>query len=842
MQNLREVISEKLDVRSPVGNANNASHCSPRNSQFLLEPSFVCEQLGLQGRVDLMSADMSLLVEQKSGRNYKIERQSHDAHGLQREDHYVQLLLYYGILRYNFQKSDRQVDTRLLYSRYPADQGLLTVNYYRTLLAEALKLRNQIVATDLLVARDGFGRILPLLKADTMYPENLRDAHYHRFVEPEAKAFEQTVKGLSPLERAYLERMMTFVYREQRAQKLGGAATLLHHSGGSCTANLWQMPLSEKLETGNIYVGMTIAKREKSDPDGGFDLITLTGTLNETSNFRRGDAVFLYRYKDAPDVRSSILYKGTLLELGEESLLVSLNDGQQNADVFTVGSDETWAVEHSSSDLSAGSQVQSLMRLMTAHPERRALLLGQREPRRDESRRLSRSYNPTYDDIVLRQKQARDYFLLVGPPGTGKTSMALRFIVEEELGQMGRKEGEGGMPDTAHPSTQTSHVLLTAYTNRAVDEICAMLSDAGLDYLRVGHEASCEPRFRDRLLANQPCTTVDSLRQTIESVRIVVATTSTLQANPYVLQLKRFSLCVVDEASQILEPAIIGLLASDAVERFVLIGDHKQLPAVVQQSEAEAKVSEKVLIDIGLTDCRRSLFERLIDWERRQGRTDFTATLRRQGRMHPDVALFPSHHFYQSERLSPVPLPHQQETGLGYGQPPRDTLDCLLQSRRVLFLPVEPEAMPASEQANEAEAQLVAQIVERIVGYYGERFDPTRTLGIIVPYRSQIAAIRRALAIFNSQFPIFNSQITIDTVERYQGSQRDVIIYSFTISRRYQLDFLTSNTFTDADGQPVDRKLNVALTRARRQMIMVGSPRVLCHDAVFAQLVSDFSV
>lgn len=109
----------KMDAEQQVNNIREAVS-QLRPSASLLEPSFICEQLGLQGRVDLMTADMRLLVEQKAGRNMKIERQSHDAHGMQREDHYVQLLLYYGILRYNFQKSDSQVDTRLLYSRYAA--------------------------------------------------------------------------------------------------------------------------------------------------------------------------------------------------------------------------------------------------------------------------------------------------------------------------------------------------------------------------------------------------------------------------------------------------------------------------------------------------------------------------------------------------------------------------------------------------------------------------------------------------------------------------------------------------------------------------------------------------
>ena len=181
---------ETFEQAAAVQMENIRQTASILNSEFLihnslLEPSFVCEHLGLQGRVDLMTADMSLLVEQKSGKNQKIEYQSHDAHGLQLESHYVQLLLYYGILRYNFNKSDNQVDTRLLYSRYAPEKGLIAVNYYRTLFREAIKLRNQIVATELLIARDGFGRIMPLLNADIIYKGVARDGYFHRYILPE---------------------------------------------------------------------------------------------------------------------------------------------------------------------------------------------------------------------------------------------------------------------------------------------------------------------------------------------------------------------------------------------------------------------------------------------------------------------------------------------------------------------------------------------------------------------------------------------------------------------------------------------------------------------------------
>ena len=746
---------------------------APAYRSYLLEPSFVCEKLGLQGRVDLMTADMGLLVEQKSGKNQKIEYQSHDAHGLQLENHYVQLLLYYGILRYNFDKSDSQVDTRLLYSRYAPKKGLVAVNYYRTLFREAIRLRNQIVATELLIARDGFGRIVPLLNADIIYKGIARDGYFHHYILPEIETLKSQLSNLKPLERAYYERMMTFVYREQRAQKLGSSEQTLHHAGG-CNSDLWLQPLSEKQEQGNIIMPLNIVAQEKTDPDGGFDRITLrfvtvpNGSPLGTLNFRTGDMVYLYQYTDTPDVRKSILYKGSIEDFRDGQVIILLNDGQQNPDIFCV-SDRLWAVEHGGSDVGTNSNIRGLHQLILASQRKKDLLLGQRAPKADTSLTLSKAYNPHYDDIVLKVKQARDYFLLVGPPGTGKTSMALRFIIEEEL--------------ASHNSspTPTPSILLMAYTNRAVDEIRSMLEEAGL--------------------ANDE--------------RILVGTTSMMQARPFLLSGRHFSLAIVDEASQVLEPGLIGLLSSDQIDRFVLIGDHKQLPAVVQQNPEETRVEDPLLQAIGLSDCRQSFFQRLYNWECAQGRSQFIGTLTHQGRMHPEVAEFAGQHFY-GPWLTPVPLPHQQEKALNYDLPAQDKLDEILKSRRMAFF--------------DGNSSMVIDLALRIRRFYGDKFNPQKTLGIIVTYRKQIAAIREALP-----------DVAIDTVERYQGSQRDVIIYDFGISRLYQLDFLTASTFVDDEGQVVDRKLNVALTRARRQMLMVGNTRILIHNALLRQLIDNFS-
>lgn len=782
MQNIREAV------------AWLASQNQSANTLFLLEPSFVCERLGLQGRVDLMTGDMALLVEQKAGKNPKIERQSHDPHGLQTESHYVQLLLYYGILRYNFGRTDQSVDMRLLYSRYPAAQGLLSVNYYRTLFREAIRLRNQIVATELLIAREGFGRVLPLLSPAFIYKDVKPDGYFTQYVLPELSALASAFSRLTPLERAYFERMATFVYREQILQKLGSASTRLYHSGGAAS-DLWQMSLEEKKETGNIIAGLAVSKLAKSTPLGGYDLITLSGTLDASLNFRRGDMVLLYSYREQPDAGKGILYKGTLDEIAADQVVVRLNDGQQDRRAFLHA---RWAVEHGSTDLMATTSLRSLCQFVFSESSRRDLLLGQRNPEADLSLRLSRSYHPVYDGVLLKAKQARDYFLLIGPPGTGKTSQALRYMLREERGSR----------------------LLMAYTNRAVDEICAMLDNEGWDYLRLGNESSCDPRFRSHLLSMKlgSSSGLADIRQLIEQVPIVVGTTSTLASRQEVFRLKHFSLTIVDEASQILEPGLIGLLSLPETGRFVLVGDYKQLPAVVQQSEADALVTDPNLRSIGLNDCRQSLFERLIRWERHCGRTQFIGALDHQGRMHPEVAQFPCTHFYVKENLQPVPLVHQKESGLLYQTVPEDELDEVLRQQRVLFFDQEGGA---------------AALLRRVHRLCGKEFSPLTSAGVIVTYRNQITQIRQEIA----QIGIPElCDVCIDTVERYQGSQRDVIIYDFGINNLYQLDFLTANTFME-DGLPIDRKLNVAMTRARRQLILIGRASLLRHNPLLRELI-----
>ena len=814
----------------------------------ILEPSFVCEALGIQGRVDLMTTDCKLLVEQKSGRNMNIETHQVDPgyHSYQLEPHYVQLLLYYGVLQHNFKLSNDRVNIRLLYSKYQPQDGLMVVAYYQKLFKEAIEYRNQLVATSFEIAKEGFEHALNEFTPEVLNVAGTQDFFYNKYLKPQIEAITNPLHDLSPLEEAYFCRMMTFVLREQMISKVGA-----QEGTNTSSSDLWTMPLAEKKDAGNIYTDLHIIRKEQSSPGSGYDTITLSVPdqgKDFLPNFRIGDMVYLYTYKlkEEPDVRKAILYKGVLQEIHSHEIVVHLTDGQQNADIFDMNL--PYAIEHGTSDASTGGSIRNLHQFICAPKEKRDLLLGQRAPQRDASLTLTRHYDDVLDDIILRAKQAQDYFLLVGPPGTGKTSRALKFMVEEALNDgTGMPTAESIAAGGKTAQQPASSILLMSYTNRAVDEICEMLVDSGIPFLRLGSEYSCDERFRPYLIekAISDCPKLEAIKQYIIGTRVIVGTTSMMTSKPFIFTLKHFKLAIIDESSQILEPNLIGLLS--AVDKFILIGDYKQLPAVVQQSEKDSAIptihdSQKngvvdmsLLQDICLTNCRNSLFERLIHWEDHEERTDFIGILRRQGRMHPEIAEFPNRMFYRREKLEPVPCPHQLEEELSYTLPSADALDDLLKEHRMIFLPSQFCKEPnVSDKINANEAEIVVDTLRRIHRFYGAQFDPQKTVGVIVPYRNQIAMVRKGIEKLG--IPELE-KISIDTVERYQGSQRDVIIYSFTIQNIWQLDFLAGNSFVE-DGAIIDRKLNVAITRARKQMIMTGNPEILRNNQIFSELMN----
>lgn len=514
-----------------------------------------------------------------------------------------------------------------------------------------------------------------------------------------------------------------------------------------------------------------------------------------------------------------MVFKGNIESLADNEIGIRLRATQQNPSVLPAES--LYAIEHDTMDTTFRSMYQGLYAYMSATKERRDLLLAQRPPRFDES------YDPLIaqakDDftrVALKAKAAQDYFLLVGPPGTGKTSCALKQMVE-----------------TFHADKE-SQILLLSYTNRAVDEICKSLSSIApqVDFIRVGSELSCDKAYRQHLIENElsTCSRRTEVYDRIRNCRIIVGTVAAISGKPELFRLKHFHVAIIDEATQILEPQLLAILSArtdddrNAIDKFILIGDHKQLPAVVLQNKEQSAIYDETLLSIGLRNLNDSLFERLYrnctaaSAHEPSSAATITAhrsydMLCRQGRMHPEVALFANHAFYGGH-LIPVGLPHQIE----------DSADIC----RLAFYPSEPEQAGGSAKINHSEAEIVASLAARIFHEHRTDFDEGRTLGIITPYRSQIALIKKQLETLG--IPALN-RILVDTVERFQGSERDVIIYSCCINSYYQLKFVSN--LTEEAGVLIDRKLNVALTRARKQLFVTGVPKFLNSNPLYQSLL-----
>ncbi len=772
--------------------------------KVIVEPSFVSEMLGLQGRMDFLQADMRILIEQKSGKAAFVPHDPTPDCPQPREEHYVQMLLYMAILRYNhratYEQNQRQLHAFLMYSAYP--NALVGLGFSPQLLFRAIKVRNRLAAQDTYLAQQGFD-FLTTLTSDQLNEKHISGKIWEQWVKPRLEQTLCPIQAASELERKYYLRLLRFVAAEHQLGKLGNQT-----KESSGCASMWHETLDEKRQTGNIYDGLRLLSPTQDE-----GALTYVESVElafpdkhdvDTSNFRLGDVALLYAYTPGtePDARQHIIYRGTIENISPRGITFHFRNAQTDAKVLLRDADKSWAVEHDYVESTNTALYRGVHSFLSAPQDRRDLLMMQRPPRTDATRRLKGDYGE-FNELALRVKQACDLFLIIGPPGTGKTSYGMLNTLREELLEEG------------------SQILLTSYTNRAVDEICSKLHGS-IDFIRIGVESSCAEEYRDHLLSHRArnCNNQAELRQLILGTRIFVGTTTALSSARPLFALKSFSLAIVDEASQILEPSLLSLMSAQhdgqsAIRKFVMIGDHKQLPAVVQQRQQESEVADADLRAIGLTDCRLSMFERLL--RRYAGDPAVCYMLTKQGRMHPDIAAFPNLAFYGG-KLRVVPLPHQTE---------ESTL------KRVAFLDVKPLMGEESDKANQAEADVIAQLVRDIYEREIENFSATDTLGIIVPYRNQIATIRSTID--RMEIPALHG-ITIDTVERYQGSQRRYIIYGFTVKYVYQLRFLADSTFLEGDTL-IDRKLNVAMTRAKEYLLMVGNAPLLSNNEVFARLL-----
>ena len=788
----------------------------------VLEPSYICEALGLQGRLDYMQRDMTSFIEMKSGKadEYLIRGKIEP-----KENNKVQMLLYQAVLEYSMGKDHRGVKAYLLYTRYPL---LYPSRPSWAMVRRVMDVRNRIVSNEygiqLRNSPSYTAQCLQDIQPQVLNERGLDNVLWKRYLYPQIDAVSKQIAALSPIEQSYFYTLYNFITKELYTSKSGD----IDYEGRTGASALWLSTLDEKCEGGEILFDLRITENQAaaSHPFLQFEIPAVTSE-EMLPNFRAGDAVLLYeRNTDSDNVTNKLVFKGNIEWITDVSICVRLRAAQRNVAVLPM--DSRYAVEHDYMDTSFRSMYQGLAAFLNATADRRNLLLGQRLPVYDVSLRTAiLAQNDDFDRIALKAKAAEDYFLLVGPPGTGKTSRALRRMVEEFY-----SEGK--------------QLLLLSYTNRAVDEICKMLEkiSPAVDYIRVGSELSCETAYRPRLVENvlEVCKNRREVQLRIASCRIFVGTVSTFSTKTDLFRLKTFDVALIDEATQILEPQLLGLLClrsvsgGNAIGKFVMIGDYKQLPAVILQSAEQSEVCEESLRDIGLTNLKDSLFERLyrtaIVDKASEEFNPFCDMLCKQGRMNVEVAAFPNQAFYQG-LLQPVGLPHQKGT-LSLSPALQHTPFASWITRRVAFFPAVAESVSQSSKTNHSEAHIVAQLALSVYHQYSQQegFLPEVTLGIITPYRSQIALIKKELRALS--VPVLND-ILVDTVERFQGSERDVIIYSFCANRVSQLRFLSN--ITEENGVMIDRKLNVALTRARKQMFMTGVPEILNQNPIYASLL-----
>jgi DNA replication ATP-dependent helicase Dna2 len=806
---LQDIQKHYVTLKQMTKGGFQAENISPEDCT--LEPTFFSETYGLQGRLDVFYRDptgssRSAIVELKSGKPFMP-----NAYGIG-ASHYIQTLLYDLLIRSAYGK---QLDPicYILYSGQE-EKPLRYAPAVKSLQYEALQARNQLVAIEwLLSGLNAQGD--DMLDAGRKLFGKLNPQNFKGFVQRDMAVFFQAYQALNNLERKYFVAFSGFIAREQQLAKTGQQGI----DAPNGMAALWLNKLEEKQENFEVLSHLQVINNRAREEDP-LIIFSRTTKTNALANFRKGDIAVLYPLAD--DVLSGQIFKCTIVEMVNNEVIARLRSPQFNDRIFNEI--DYWNLEHDLLDSSFNSLYRSLFEWTLTTPGKRKLLLTQEAPRQGTPIELPSIEELTDEQFAILKAAlgAPDYFLLWGPPGTGKTSLMLKHMVGWLL------------------SHTRENVLLLAYTNRAVDEICASIEELGGDisrhYLRIGSRYSTEERFLPQLLdaKTSKARTRQELLAVIEGHRIIVATVAGIMAKPELLQLKKFQRVIIDEASQVLEPALSGLLPR--FERFILIGDHQQLPAVVAQSPQASAVDDPDLQALGMQNLRNSFFERLYKRCQSEGWQWAYAQLSHQGRMHEDIMTFPNQYFYnktlkilppgtRTHERQKAPLPHPDLGGL-------DKLEDLLCRERNIFLSTPVDESSANQKTNVHEATMIADLVARIQKLYaasGRDFN-AGSLGIITPYRAQIAQIRSVL----EKQGINPAMLTIDTVERYQGGARDIILLSLCTNSLSQLSALIS-----LSDEGTDRRLNVALTRAREQVIILGNREILGNSPLYEALMAD---
>ena len=434
--------------------------------------------------------------------------------------------------------------------------------------------------------------------------------------------------------------------------------------------------------------------------------------------------------------------------------------------------------------------------------------------------------NQTQEDAVNKVLWAKDVAIVHGPPGTGKTTTLVEAIRETLM--------------------RESQVLVCAQSNMAVDWISEKLVDRGVNVLRIGNPTrvndkmlsfTYERRFEShpdypqlwalrkaiRELRSHRRRGDEKYHQRLESlksrateleIRInaelfgearVIASTLVGSANR-LLDGQKYNTLFIDEAAQALEAAC--WIPMRRVGRVVFAGDHCQLPPTIKSIAA---------LKAGLG---KTLMERIVETH-----PEAVTLLRIQYRMNDDIMHFSSSYFYNGQLESAPEVRFRSILDL---DTPMEWIDTGSEKPRGEDEEYKEEFVGESYgRINKAEAELTLDVLQRYIERIGKQrlLDERIDIGIISPYRAQVQYLRQKL-MKREFFKPFRRLISINTVDGFQGQERDVIVISLVRSNdEGQIGFLRDL-----------RRMNVAITRARMKVIILGDSNTLTRHPFYRQL------
>ena len=782
-----------------------------RKEKLAFEPTFLSEKFGIRGRLDML-----VTYPNQPNRKDVIElKTSKDPLQYGRNVNYKDSLqaVAYNLLLDTIDPKHTGVSYILYSSSLKEKNPLRNVPNDVPSKRRLLKLRNAMVTYEHQLSHNP-KQVIQLLRLESFMQQSLWESEKNKI-----RNFRATLDSAQTLELTYFYEFVGFVAREHRSSKIGKR----HEKGNDGFAALWNKPLKVKEQEYSVLAFLQYTHIEETDAGIVEVHFNKTADTLEVSRYRVGDFVLLYpQEKDGSlmPTRHQIV-KATIKKVGKNSLAFSPVNVHIKGDYFEAH--DFWAVETESTNMSYDAMYQLLHQFLGLMPFKKELLLGIKRSRFDALPDLTfPGLKESQNGLIRQALAAKDYFLLQGPPGTGKTRVMLKNLVEQLLKNPKEK------------------ILLLAYTNRAVDEMCATIKEIPdtPKFFRLGFAHATE--HPDVVLSRfAKANSLKVLKESIEECRVFITTVLTYQRSSelrHFLEVKKGSnsaiqsdkfkiTAIVDEASQLLEPQIVGILGN--TDRFILIGDEKQLPAIVLQHEDTTLTDKEILHEIELKRLSDSLFERLLKRCKKMAWTDAFGMLEYQGRMHEQIAAFPNRHFYNNELKSF--LPKQSTPVPDYLENIEDGPKFLrvLQQTRSIFIKTDTEK---ERNRNVQEAKTVRWLLNQLTPLFAPE-DLKDGIGVITPYRAQIAEVRRQLD--EKQY----KDVTVDTVERYQGGQKRIIIVSFAVNDVSQLRYLSVLN----EDKTVDKRLNVTLTRAQDHLILIGNTDVLKHHPIYRQLVEHYS-